>query len=64
MQFHIDDMTCGGCARSVSRAIVALDSEAQVSADTKARTIEVETTAKVEDIQAALASAGFPATVM
>lgn len=62
MQFHVDDMTCGGCARSVTKAIMSLDATAQVTADTKARTIKVETSAAGEDVQAALARVGFPAT--
>ncbi len=25
MQFHIENMTCGGCARSVTKAIQSVD---------------------------------------
>ncbi|ENO0460372.1 gold resistance metallochaperone GolB, partial [Salmonella enterica] len=25
MQFHIDDMTCGGCASTVKKTILTLD---------------------------------------
>ena len=30
MQFHIENMTCGGCARSVTKAIQSVDPQAEV----------------------------------
>ena len=33
MQFHIETMTCGGCVRSVTKAIHNLDPAARISAD-------------------------------
>ena len=33
MEFHVDGMTCGGCARSVTRAIQQIDPNARVVAD-------------------------------
>ena len=32
MQFHIENMTCGGCARSVTKAIQSVDPTAEVNA--------------------------------
>ena len=60
MRFHIDDMTCGGCVRGVTRAIQSLDPTATVEADPPNRTIEVATTATRGQLEAALADAGFP----
>jgi len=60
MQFHLDDMTCGGCARSVTKAIKALDPDAQVSADPPQRRVEITTSAPREQVVAALRDAGFP----
>jgi copper chaperone len=60
MRFHIDNLTCGGCARSVIAAIRALDPAAQVHADPPARQLEVATTRSESEIRAALAAAGFP----
>lgn len=60
MQFHIDNMTCGGCARSVTKAIQSVDINAQVSADLPKRVIDVQTTATKEQVEAALREAGFP----
>ncbi|WP_374642477.1 heavy-metal-associated domain-containing protein [Tabrizicola sp.] len=61
MQFRIEDMTCGGCARSVTAAIRALDPAAVVEADPPARRVTVRTAAPQAAIMAALAEAGFPA---
>jgi copper chaperone len=61
MQFHIENMTCGGCVRGVTKALTRLDPEATLQADTEARTITVQTSAAREAVTQALAEAGFPA---
>ncbi|MFT3688681.1 heavy-metal-associated domain-containing protein [Paenirhodobacter sp.] len=62
MKFHVPDMSCGGCLRSVTKALTVLDEGARVTADLEARVISVETTAAVPAVLAALSEAGFPAT--
>ncbi|MGC4028667.1 MAG: heavy-metal-associated domain-containing protein [Steroidobacteraceae bacterium] len=62
MQFRIENMTCGGCARGVTRAIQSVDPQASVDADPPNRRIEVQSTASPEQLRAALANAGFPAS--
>lgn len=59
MQFHIETMTCGGCARGVTKAIQSVDPAAEVQADPPARKVEVTTTATREALAAALTAAGF-----
>ena len=41
MQFHIENMTCGGCARSVTKAIQSVDPAADVKADPSTHKVEV-----------------------
>ena len=60
MQFHLDDMTCGGCARTVTRAIQSIDPGASVKTDPPARLVQIETSAPQEQIVSALREAGFP----
>ena len=60
MLFHLEDMTCGGCARSVTKAIQSVDPAASVVADPPNRRVEVQTSAAQEQIVAALREAGFP----
>lgn len=43
MQFHIDDMTCGGCASTVKKTILTLDANATVRTDPATRLVDVET---------------------
>ena len=40
-KFHIQNMTCGGCVRGVTRAIQSADPAAQVHADLGSRKIDV-----------------------
>lgn len=60
MRFHLDDMTCGGCARTVTKVIQGIDPAASVIADPPNRTVQVQTTASEAQIAAALREAGFP----
>ena len=39
--FHIQNMTCGGCVRGVTRAIQSVDPAARVHADVPARRVQV-----------------------
>ena len=61
MKFRIENMTCGGCARSVTRTIQKLDPEAQVEIDVDRRFVEVRSETPSADFAAALAEVGYPA---
>lgn len=60
MRFHIENMTCGGCARGVTRAIHAVDPAAGVEADPATRKVAVISSQPREVFETALAGAGFP----
>ena len=60
MEFHVEGMTCGGCARGVTRAIQAVDAYAKVITDPPNRSVKVETTATQQQVVEALTEAGFP----
>ena len=47
MQFHIENMTCGGCARSVTKAIQA------------SHKVEVKSAASRDRLVAALTEVGY-----
>jgi copper chaperone len=61
MQLHIENMTCGGCVRSVTKAIQSVDAGAVVSADPESHKVEVTTSAPRAAIEAVLADVGYPA---
>ena len=60
MKFRIENMTCGGCARSVTATITDLDENATVNIDVATKLVEVESTASESEIVAALTEDGFP----
>lgn len=61
MEFRIENMSCGGCARSVTKAIQSVDANARVDANPEARTIKVETSATPAALLHVLEEAGYPA---
>ena len=61
MRFHIPNMSCGGCARGVTRAIESVDANARITIDQASREVEVSTDLPRQQIATALAAAGFPA---
>ena len=60
MQFLIDNMTCGGCVRGVTKAVQSVDAQEEVTADPPSRRVEIKTNASQAAIEAALEEAGFP----
>lgn len=63
MELRIEAMTCGGCAKSVTKAIQSVDPNAKVETNPVARTVKVETAASQSALQQVLEEAGYPATV-
>lgn len=59
--FHIQNMTCGGCVRGVTRAIESVDPQAQVQADVSARRVQVVSEQPREIVEAALTRSGYQA---
>ena len=60
-QFTIPNMACGGCARSVTKALQGVDADTKVEADLAAHTICVESPASETALRDALTAAGYPA---
>lgn len=62
MNLKIENMTCGGCAKSVTKAILSVDPAAKVETNPETRMVRVETTASLAALQQVLDEAGYPAT--
>lgn len=60
-RFHVPGMTCGGCARSVSNAILSVDPAAEVTTDPPNRAVTVTSSADQQVLVAAIAEAGYRA---
>ena len=59
MQLHIENMTCGGCVKGVTRAIQSQDPAAEVSADPSTHKVEVRSETPRERLATALTEVGY-----
>ena len=57
--YHVDGMSCGGCAASVERSIKALAPDAEVQVDLAAKTVTVAGLPDDQVMQQAVENAGF-----
>ena len=60
MEFYIENMTCGACARRITHAIQSIDPDAEIIADPPSRNVRVTTTVKEDDIRDKLMDVGYP----
>lgn len=63
MELKIENMTCGGCAKSVTKAIQSVDANAIIETNPAARLVTLETVASAGELQKVLEEAGYPAAV-
>lgn len=59
MKLKVSGMTCGGCAKSVERAVSAAVPDAKVSVDLKAGEVAIHGAAAREAVVSAIEDAGF-----
>lgn len=60
MKFQIQDMTCGGCATRVTKAVQSIDPTATVEADVASKVVTIQSKATSEQVVAVLTDAGYP----
>lgn len=60
LRFYIPNMTCGGCAKSVTKALLSVDPQARIETDPPAREVRVDSAADENAFRAALNEAGYP----
>jgi copper chaperone len=59
MEFSIPDMSCGGCANAITRAVTSLDPAAKFDVDVLAKIVAVTSTLPTARIIEAMEAAGF-----
>ncbi|MFL9911029.1 heavy-metal-associated domain-containing protein [Paraburkholderia sp. RL17-337-BIB-A] len=59
MEFEIPDMSCGGCANAITRALTSLDPAAKLDVDVPAKIVTVTSALPTARIIEAIAEAGF-----
>lgn len=58
--FHIPNMTCGGCARSVTKALLSIDPQARIETDPPAREARMDSALDKSAFLAVLSDAAYP----
>ncbi len=61
MQFYVENMNCGSCARHITEAINAIDPDAKVEVNIADKKVTVDTVASARAIETALAADGYRA---
>ena len=61
IELKVPGMACGGCGKTITKAIQSVDPSAEVQTDPKSKQVKVETQAKESSIREAIAAAGYPA---
>jgi copper chaperone len=61
IELRVEGMTCGHCVSTVTRAVKAVDPEANVEVDLGSGRVRVEGRSSVEALGKAIAEAGYPA---
>ncbi|MEM5453618.1 MULTISPECIES: heavy-metal-associated domain-containing protein [Paraburkholderia] len=59
MEFAIPDMSCGGCANAITRAVTSLDPAAKLEVDVPVKIVKVTSTLAAEQLIEAIEAAGF-----
>ncbi|AFY69282.1 heavy metal transport/detoxification protein [Thalassoporum mexicanum PCC 7367] len=59
LNLKVPDMACSACAETITNAIVAIDSSAQITADLTTKEVSIETQHPEADIRTAIISAGY-----
>lgn len=61
VRFKVQGMTCGGCARSVTKAIQSVDPAARIETNVPERLVTVETVANEGALIEVIREAGYEA---
>ncbi|MGK5071921.1 heavy-metal-associated domain-containing protein [Janthinobacterium sp. ZB1P44] len=61
-QLQVENMSCGHCVGSVTKAVQAIDPAAQVQIDLASKRVTVESSSALGAISAAIVEAGYPVT--
>ena len=61
-QLQVENMSCGHCVGSVTKAVQGVDPQAQVQIDLASKSVKVESSSELGAISAAIVEAGYPVT--
>lgn len=61
-ELQVENMSCGHCVASVTKAVKAVDDAARVDVDLAGKQVKVASTAPLDAVKAAIVEAGYPVT--
>lgn len=61
-ELQVEGMTCGGCVRSVTKAVQSVDGNARVDVDLASKKVTVESQTGLDAVKAAISEAGYDVT--
>ncbi len=59
LQLTVPNISCEGCAETITESIHTMEPDAKVDVDVKAKTVTVESAASEESIKQAIVAAGY-----
>lgn len=59
LELKVPNMVCGGCAETITQAVIEIDPQASVKADPESKKVVVNTKASESSVREAITSAGF-----
>ncbi|WP_233803230.1 heavy-metal-associated domain-containing protein [Paraburkholderia sp. HP33-1] len=59
MEFEVKDMSCGGCASAITRAVTNVDPAARIDVDISSKIVKIDSVLPPERLAAAIEAAGF-----
>ena len=59
IEFTVNDMTCGHCASTITKAVKEVDGAARCEIDLAARTVRIQSGREAAEFQAAIDEAGY-----
>ncbi|MFL9964624.1 heavy-metal-associated domain-containing protein [Paraburkholderia sediminicola] len=63
MEFEVKDMSCGGCANSITRAVNSVDPAATLDIDVTTKVVKIDSALPLGRLVAVIEEAGFHPTV-
>jgi copper chaperone len=61
-ELQVEGMSCGGCVRSVTKSVQAIDGNAKIDVDLASKKVRVETQASLDAVKSAISDAGYDVT--
>lgn len=59
IEFTVNDMTCGHCASSITRAVKDVDAASRCEVDLGAKKVRIQSARPADEFKAAIEEAGF-----